>query len=169
MRRPSALRASLCIASLALALGSCASVPAKRVDTLLSGAVAKDLGARLGQVSIAAGPLDGEVEPVLRELFPVAAARVGLAPAEEEGRAEYALWLSEREYEVGLDTYQAVLCSLKLVDKRDGAPLATTIVAEETKLSLKSSGYLYTLLREALASLASSVAASGKTARVAAR
>ena len=40
----------------ALLLSSCASVPAKRVDTVVRGAVAGDLAARLEEVTVTAGP-----------------------------------------------------------------------------------------------------------------
>jgi hypothetical protein len=174
MRRLFVASASLALTlTIAFVVDSCASVPAKRVDTVLRGAVAKDLGARLVEVSVAAGPSEADIERVVRELFPVAAARVGLAPAEGEGEGEgwveYAIWLREKEYTIGMDTYSAVLCALKLRSKNDGSVLATTIVADETKLNLKSSGYLYALLRDALASLVASVAASEKAARAAAR
>lgn len=155
------------LAAAACSLVSCASVPARRVDTVLSGAVARDLGSRLAEASIAGGPTATGVERVVRELFPAAAAQVGLVPAAAEGRAEYAVWLRENEYTVGIDTYSAVLCVLKLRSKADGSALATTVVADETRLSIKSSGYLYALLRDALRSLVGSVSDSARASKAA--
>jgi hypothetical protein len=167
MRKPSLGRHLVLAATLALAffLASCASVPKKRVDTVLTGADEKDLGAKLAEASIAAGPAEADIERVVRELFPVAAARLGLVAAAAEGRAEYAIWLREEEYAIGIDTYSAVLCVLKLRSKVDGSTFATTVIADETKLKLKSSGYIYALLREALRSLAGTVSDSARAAK----
>jgi hypothetical protein len=143
-------------------LASCASIPKKRVDTVLNGADEKDLGAKLAEASIAAGPAEADIDRVVRELFPVAASQLGLVAAATEGRAEYAIWLHEEEYAVGIDTYSAVLCVLKLRSKVDGSAFATTVVADDTKLKLSSSGYIYALLREALRSLAGTVSDSAK-------
>jgi hypothetical protein len=159
----------IALAVAALLLSSCASVPAKRVDTVVHGAVAGDLAARLEEVTVAALPAYTAVERVVRELFPAAAARAGIAPAEPGSRAEYSIWLREEEYSRGIDTYSAVLCVLKLRSKADGSVYATTILADETKLNLKSAAYLYGLLHEALLSLAGSVAASERAAKAAAK
>jgi hypothetical protein len=161
--------ACVAIAFAATVAVSCAGVPGKRIDTILRGAVAEDLGSPLAEVSIAAGPSDDDIEGVVRELFPVAAACAGIASAEKESRAEYAMWLREEEYTSGIDTYTAILCVLKLRSKFDGSILAKTIVADETKLSLRSSGYLYALIREALRSLAGPVIASEKAEKAAAK
>jgi hypothetical protein len=161
------IRVALVVVS--LLLPSCAGVPAKRVETVVRGAVAADLAARLEEVSVTAGPSYSAVDRVVRELFPAAAAQAGLAPAEPGNRAEYTMWLREEEYSRGIDSYSAVLCVLKLRSKADGSVYATTIVADETKLNLKSAGYLLAILREALVSLAGSVAASERAAKATAK
>jgi hypothetical protein len=137
----------------ALALGSCASVPAKRVDTVVRGASASDLDAELSEVTLSVLLSQSEVDGVAREVFPLALVQSGIADAKGYRRAEYSLWLREEEYTVGIDSYTGVLCVLKLRSKGDGAVLATTVVSDETKLNLRSSGYVYALLREALGSL----------------
>ena len=113
------------------------------------------------------------LERVLRELFPLAVADLesqgGSGRALQKDRAEYSVWLREEEYTSGLDTRSAVLCVLKLRSKTDGSVYATTIVADDTKHNIRSSGYLHTLLCTALQSLSRSVAASGKAARAAAK
>jgi hypothetical protein len=150
---------------------SCAGVPAKRVDSVVRGAVAVDLAAPLGEVAISAGPEHTDVERVVRELFPLAASHLpghaGPAAAEKGNRAVYSVWIRGEEYARGFDTRTAVLCVLKLRSKTDGSVYATTIVADETTSSLESSAYLYTLLREALRALSGSVAASEKAMKAA--
>jgi hypothetical protein len=154
----------------AMLFSSCLCVPAKRVDTVLRGARVGDLNATLSEVSVSALLSQADIERVAREVFPLAAARAGIAPGMDEERsaaraaprAEYVLWLHEEEHTVGIDTYSAVLCVLKLRSKADGALIATTIVSDETKLNLRSSGYVYSLLREALVSLRGAVSASPK-------
>jgi hypothetical protein len=147
-----------------LVLAACASVPAKRVDTVVRAATVADLRSPLGEVFVEIGPADGGIERVVREVFPVAAAKLGIPVDDGESGAEYAIWLRAEEYEVGIDTYTTVLCVLKLRSKSDGTVLATTIVTDESRLELKSSGYIYSLVREALASLAHSIAVSKKDA-----
>jgi hypothetical protein len=150
-------------------LSSCASIPAKRVDTVLSGATTGDLDAALAEVSISTVVPQPEIELVAREVFPLASVQAGIAPGNGSGRAEYVLWLREQEYTVGIDTYSAVLCVLKLRSKSDGSLIATTIVSDETKLDLKSSGYVYALLRESLVSLRGAVSASEKAVKASAK
>ncbi len=156
----------------AIALGvvlvtSCSSIPQKRVDTILHNALAEDLGADLADVTIEAGPSYMDSERVVRELFPLAAAGVGISPALRESDSEYAIWLREEGYSRDIDAYSAVLCVLKLRSKEDGAILATTVVSDETTLNLKSSGYIYSLLRDALCSMRGSIAASEKAGKAA--
>jgi hypothetical protein len=146
----------------AMLLSSCLCVPAKRVDTVLRGARVGDLNAALSDVSVSTLLSQADIERVAREVFPLAAVQAGIAPGGAAPRAEYVLWLHEEEHTVGIDTYSAVLCVLKLRSKTDGALIATTIVSDETKLNLRSSGYVYSLLREALVSLRGAVSASPK-------
>ena len=168
MRRSSASCAAFATALIAtLSLVSCAGIPVKRVDTVIHGAAAGDLSGELAEATVSTLLSQAELERVAREIFPLAAAEAGIAPAMGECRSDYALWLHEDEYTIGLDRYSAVLCVLKLRSKADGSVLATTIVSEETKLGLKSSGYVYAIVREALRSLR--FAASEKAARVAAK
>ena len=136
MKAMSFLFALLVIA--AALVSGCAGFPAKRVDTVLRGAVPADLGVALGEVTINSGMDQFALERVLRELFPLAAAHLegqGLAGrAPRNDRAEYSVWLREEEYTSGLDTRSAVLCVLKLRSKTDGSVYATTIVADDTNI-----------------------------------
>lgn len=155
--------------AIAVLLSSCVSVPAKRVDTVLSGATTGDLDAALAEVSVSTVVPQPEIELVAREVFPLASVQAGIAPGNGSGRAEYVLWLREQEYTVGIDTYSAVLCVLKLRSKSDGSLIATTIVSDDTKLDLKSSGYVYALLRESLVSLRGAASASEKAGKASAK
>ena len=171
MKAMSFLFALLVIA--AALVSGCAGFPAKRVDTVLRGAVPADLGAVLGEVTINSGMDQFALERVLRELFPLAAAHLegqGLAGrAPRNDRAEYSVWLREEEYTSGLDTRSAVLCVLKLRSKTDGSVYATSIVADDTKQNIRSSGYLYALLGTAFQSLSGSIAASEKATKAEAK
>ena len=154
-------------------VSACASFPVKHVDTLLRGAVAADLGAALGEVMINSGMDQFALEPVVRELFPHVAAHLegqsGPDRAQRMDRAVYSVWIREGEYTSGLDTRSTVLCVVKLCSITDGSVYATTIVADDTKQNIRSSGYLYALLGDALQSLSGSVAASEKAAKAAAQ
>lgn len=158
----------LCAAiAAAMLASSCVGVPAKRAGTVVYQAADGGLDATLSEVSVSATLSQDDIERVAREVFPLAASRAGMPLAEGAGRAEYDVWLREDEYTIGIDTYSAVLCVVKLRSKPDGALIAATILSDETKLSLRSSGYVYRLLREALVSLRGAVSASRRAAKAA--
>ncbi len=131
---------------------SCTSVPAKRIDSISYGASTADLASPLGDVTVTEGAFDEDIERVIREVFPVAAAHLGIE-YEGIGRAEYRIWLRSDQYTIGLTTYSTVFCSLKLCLTEGGAVLASTVLVDETPLGIRSSGYTYGLIREALRSL----------------
>jgi hypothetical protein len=162
-----AILAALAASTAALVFVSCASLPAKRADTVMSGATAGDLDAPLAEVSVSALLSRAEIERLAREVFPLAVVKAGIAPAKGEGRADYALWIYEEEYSIGIDRYSAIFCLLKLRSKDDGSILATTIVMEDMKRDLRSSSYVYDLLRKALVSLRRAAPKSRIAAKVA--